>query len=59
MVPDRQKVWTDGRSQNYIPPTSWGDNKGPHDCVDVQAGQHFVICRQLNQVFLMTKATQE
>ena len=30
MVPDRQKVWTDGRNQNYIPPTSWGDNKGPH-----------------------------
>ena len=26
MVPDRQKVWTDGRSQNYIPPTSSGDN---------------------------------
>ena len=32
MVPDRQKVrsdgrngWTDGRSQNYIPPTSSGD----------------------------------
>ena len=33
MVPDRQNVWTDGRrptegcSQNYIPPTSSGDNK--------------------------------
>ena len=27
MVPDRQKVWTDGRCQNYIPPTSSGDNK--------------------------------
>ena len=34
MVPDRQKVWTDGgngrtygRSQNYIPPTLSGDNK--------------------------------
>ena len=38
MVPDRQKVWTDrrtdgrmewtdGRRQNYIPPTSSGDNK--------------------------------
>ena len=29
MVPDRQKVrteWTDGRRQNYIPPTSSGDN---------------------------------
>ena len=32
MVPDRQKVWTDGmdgqtdgRRQNYIPPTSSGD----------------------------------
>ena len=35
MVPDRQKVWTDGRTewtdgrkdgrQNYIPPTSSGD----------------------------------
>ena len=35
MVPDGQKVWTDGRTdwtdgqrQNYIPPTSWGDNNG-------------------------------
>ena len=39
MVPDRQKVWmdgrtewtdgrTDGRRQNYIPQTSSGDNKG-------------------------------
>ena len=42
MVPDRQKVWndgrtdrtdrqnewTDGRRQNYIPPTSAGDKKG-------------------------------
>ena len=39
MVPDRQKVRTDGRNgrtdgrthgrrQNYIPPTSSGDNKG-------------------------------
>ena len=34
MVPDRQKVRTDGRNgrtdgrrQNYIPPTSSGDNK--------------------------------
>ena len=27
MVPDLQKVWTDGRRQNYIPPTSSGDNK--------------------------------
>ena len=27
MVPDRQKVRTDGRRQNYIPPTSSGDNK--------------------------------
>ena len=34
MVPDRQKVrtdgrteWTDGRRQNYIPPTSSGDKK--------------------------------
>ena len=30
MVLDRQKVWTDemdGRSQNYIPSTSSGDNK--------------------------------
>ena len=38
MVPDRQKVWTDGRKdgwngqtdgqrQNYIPPTSSRDNK--------------------------------
>ena len=34
MVPDRQNVrtdgmegWTDGRRQNYIPPTSLGDNK--------------------------------
>ena len=29
MVPDRQKVWTDGRNgrrQNFIPPTSSGDN---------------------------------
>ena len=25
MVPDRQKVWTHGRRQNYIPPTSSGD----------------------------------
>ena len=28
MVLDRQKVQTDGRRQNYIPPTSSGDNKG-------------------------------
>ena len=43
MVPDRQKVrtdgrtdgrtegrteWTDGRRQNYIPPTSSGDKNG-------------------------------
>ena len=27
MVPDRQKVRTDGRRQNYIPPTSSGDYK--------------------------------
>ena len=27
MVLDRQKVRTDGRSQNYIPLTSSGDNK--------------------------------
>ena len=27
MVPDRQKVRMDGRRQNYIPPTSLGDNK--------------------------------
>ena len=27
MVPDRQKVRTDGRRQNYIPPTSSGDKK--------------------------------
>ena len=27
MVPDRQKVWTDGRRHNYIPPTSSGDIK--------------------------------
>ena len=37
MVPDRQKVRTDGmdrrtdgRRQNYIPPTSLGDNKTTH-----------------------------
>ena len=27
MVPDRQKVWMDGQRQNYISPTSSGDNK--------------------------------
>ena len=27
MVPDRQKVWTDGRRKNYIPPTLSGDDK--------------------------------
>ena len=29
MHPARQKVWADGRNerQNYIPPTSSGDNK--------------------------------
>ena len=43
MVPDRQKVWTDGRtewtdgqthgrSQNYIPLTSSGDNKRIWKC---------------------------
>ena len=36
MVPDRQKVWTDGRKdrrngrcQNYIPPTLSGDKNNP------------------------------
>ena len=33
MVPDRQKVRTDGQThgqrQNYIPPTSSGDNNSP------------------------------
>ena len=27
MVPDGRTEWTDGRRQNYIPPTSSGDNK--------------------------------
>ena len=27
MVPDGQTEWTDGRRQNYIPPTSSGDKK--------------------------------
>ena len=27
IVPDRQKVWTDGRHQNYIPPTLSEDKK--------------------------------
>ena len=47
MVPDRQKVWTDGRTdgrngrthrrrQNFIPPTSSGDNKDADQTV--QAG---------------------
>ena len=27
MVPDGRTEWTDGRRQNYIPPTSLGDNK--------------------------------
>ena len=34
MVPDGQKMWTDrmdGRRQNYIPPTSSGDNKAFRD----------------------------
>ena len=26
MVPDGRTEWTDGRRQNYIPPTSSGDN---------------------------------
>ena len=40
MVPNRQNVWTDGkdgrkertdrRSQNYIPPTSSGDNNAAY-----------------------------
>ena len=37
MVPDRQKVWTDGqthgRRQNYIPPTSSGDKKGHYSLI--------------------------
>ena len=40
MVPDGQKSeqteWTDGRRQNYISPTSSGDNKN----VVQQKGQH-------------------
>ena len=27
MVPDGRTEWTDGQRQNYIPPTSSGDNK--------------------------------
>ena len=45
MVPDRQKVRTDGRThgrrQNYIPPTSSGDNnKG----ADQSAQMHRLVC---------------
>ena len=42
MVPDRQKVWTDGmdrrtdgRRQNYIPPTSPGDNNTVHSLYNI------------------------
>ena len=55
MVPDRQKVWTDGRTewtdgrtgwtheqrQNYIPPTSSGEN---NDGVDQKAQMQILIC---------------
>ena len=47
MVPDRQKVWTDGgtdrmdgrmhgRRQNYIPPTLSGDNKTEYQSKEIQ-----------------------
>ena len=50
MVPDRQKVWTDGmdgrtdrqthgRYQNYIPPTSSGDNNMFCVCTEVLWGK--------------------
>ena len=50
MVPDRQKVRTDGRngrmdgrSQNYIPPTSSGDKKITEVC-ESYGGQPFSGC---------------
>ena len=59
MVPDRQKVqtdgrteWTDGRThgrrQNYIPPTSSGDNNGisPNLVNPVQFSHSCIICNQ-------------
>ena len=52
MVPDRQKVWTDGRTdgrngrrdgrrQNYIPSTSSGDNKTSNPAGYASMGVHF------------------
>ena len=43
MVPDRQKVWTDGRSQNYIPPTLSGDKN--HSCM-----QHTAMTGYINPI---------
>ena len=49
MVPDRQKVrmdrQTDGRRQNYIPPTLSGDNKK----LVVRAGTHKLSVRIANK----------
>ena len=39
MVPDRQKVWTDGGRQNYIPPTSSGDKN--NKCVSGNRPENF------------------
>ena len=50
MVPDLQKVWTDGRTertdgqrQNYIPPTSLGDNNQLQVSVVVNTSQSVSI----------------
>ena len=55
MVPDRQKVWTDRRHQNYIPPTSSRDNDGglDHDwsytCYQYPAGLGLTWLGTLNE----------
>ena len=36
MDPDGRTEWTDGRRQNYIPPTSSGDNKGADQTARMQ-----------------------
>ena len=45
MVPDRQKVWTDGqkdgRRQTYIPPTSSGDKKDLKDKWKLNEGRKY------------------
>ena len=72
MVPDRQKVrtdgrteWTDGRRQNYIPPTSSGDNKRGEECSDCHSFLSFsVYCLSLafehyQQVYIVHSGLQD